>query len=139
MRVEKHNSVAGGKTWQVGEVIHSIEPQAKASSFSDLQLFHRVSNVADALKVAVRKYSVVENQQTRALKGRESVGRQRFRGMLPLVDAHTQHSRASIISVLDEFFQHGYTGRIKRKNFTNSNSEVDFLAARENGRQKKGY
>ena len=48
-------------------------------------------------------------------------------------------ARAGIVGVLNEFFQHGYAGRIKRKNFANPNGEVDFLAARENGRQNKGY
>ena len=51
--------------------------------------------------------------------------------MLPLVHAHTQHSRPSIIGVLNEFFQHRNTGWVMRENFSNSNGEVDLLAAQK--------
>ena len=40
MRVEKDNSVAGGKTWQIGKVVNGIEPQAKAPGFGNLQLLN---------------------------------------------------------------------------------------------------
>ena len=40
MRVEKDNSIAGGKTWQIGKVVNGIETQAKAPGFGDLQLLN---------------------------------------------------------------------------------------------------
>lgn len=53
MRVEKDDSVAGSKAWQVGEMVHGVETQAETSGFSDLQLFDRVAYVTDAFEVAV--------------------------------------------------------------------------------------
>ena len=57
--------------------------------------------------------------------------------MLPLVHAHTQHSRPSIIGVLNEFFEHRYTGRIMGQNFANSDSEIDFLAASKQSDERR--
>ena len=40
MRIEKDDSVAGGKTWQIGKVVNGIETQAKSPGFGDLQLLN---------------------------------------------------------------------------------------------------
>jgi hypothetical protein len=75
VRVEKDDSIARGETWKVSEMVDGIEAQAKPSSFGHLQLFNRVANIADTFKIAVRKDSVIKNQQARSLKWCEGIRR----------------------------------------------------------------